>query len=224
MNKVGIKEISFTSLNHPIKPFKLPTNYGNINFNEYDYKQTINNKGLEEIASFFLDNFAYTSAHPFWKKCQKTNTEFNNKTYNDYIQELIKGYILKLKNPDTTLLLGYNKDKKLCAGLLTTPLNLSKYIKNNNTLYIDNLAVDKTYRNNNIAKQLLEKVINSSNGRYKNSFLIAYNESVPFYLKQNYKIINDKILSKNFFKSIKELRIDYPQYCTLMGKFLNILG
>lgn len=224
MNYLSNNNISFTSINNPIKPFVLKTKDGNLYFKEIDYNKKPTKKELKEIGSFFLDNFAYTSAHPYWKYCQKTNSQFDKNTYNEYVKELVDSYKTTFKNPDTTVLLGRNNKDELCAALYTLPLNLSNVIKNNKTLYVDSLAVNEQYRNNHVSKQLLEKVLNSSSDRFQNSFLIAYNEVVPFYLKQGYKVLDNNSLDDDFIRSIKELRKDYPQYCTLMTKKLDVLG
>ncbi len=224
MKDLTINHISFTSKNNPIKPFVLQTKDGELHFQEIDYSKKLAKKKLKEIGSFFLDNFAYTSSHPYWKYCQKNNSEFDKETYDIYVKELVDSYKTTFKNPDTTVLLGRNNKNELCAALYTLPLNLSKVIKNNKTLYVDSLAVNEQYRNNHVSKQLLEKVLNSFGNRFQNSFLIAYNEVVPFYLKQGYMVIDKASLNDDFVKSIKELRIDYPQYCTLMAKNLDVLG
>ncbi len=218
------ENLTFKSVNHPIKPFVLETKSGRLYFEEFGYKNILNNRKLKEIGSFFLDNFAYTSAHPFWKKCQRLAPTFDKEVFDGYVKGLTDEYSETFKLPDTTVLLGQNDKNELCAALYVQPLNLSQEIKNNNTLYIDSLAVNKKYRRNNVSKDLLNKVIESTKGRYEDSVLVAYNESVPFYLKQGYKIMEPEKLSENFIRSLKELRVDYPEYCVLMTKTLSLKG
>lgn len=209
--------INFGSINHPINAFRLKTNKGNIIFNEIKLDQKIDHKNLKEIASFFLDNFAAQSTHPFWKKCRKKAPEYDYNVYREYRRDNLINPIKDLyKNPDATILIGRKKNNKIAAAIVVDPLNISQNIKDKNTLYLDLLAVDKNYRKNNVAKNLIEKIFSTTKGRYRDCLLIAYNESVPFYQKigfdylQNNKLINE--LAKH--------RIDYPEYASFLIKNL----
>ena len=56
---------NFKSLNNPVKPFKIKTGNDVIYFKEIDYNKPVKKKLLKEISTFFLDNFANQSAHPY---------------------------------------------------------------------------------------------------------------------------------------------------------------
>lgn len=209
--------LGFTSLNNPVKPFTVKTKNDIITFKEIDYNKKVSNSFLQNMASFFLDNFANQSAHPFWKFCRKDTPTFNNKIYNSFLKDnMVPEYKKIIKNPDTTVLLGKNSKDELCAGIVSTPLNITDKIKNDKTLYIDSLAVDKEYRNNHVAQKLVDSVIDSSKGRYDDTFLVAYNESVPFYKKQGFSDIKNE----EFITNLAEDRLDYPEYASFLSKKL----
>ena len=216
-------KINFKSILQPVKPFTLKTNKGKIYFKEVDYTKTLKKSLLKEISTFFLDNFASTSAHPFWKKCRKKTTTFDKEIYKDYIDnDIIKTIKTRLKNPDTTLMLGKNPNKKLVAAILANPLDLTTFVKNNNTLYIDLLAVTPKYRGNNVGKQLLTNVIESTKNRYTDVFLIAYNESVPFYQKLGFKYLENRTYNQQIItNSLARERLDYPLYASFLTKPLD---
>lgn len=79
--------LGFTSLNNPVKPFTVKTKNDVITFKEIDYNKKVSNSFLQNMASFFLDNFANQSAHPFWKFCRKDTPTFNNKIYNSFVKD-----------------------------------------------------------------------------------------------------------------------------------------
>lgn len=227
MNIVGnnsYNNTNFKSLNHPIKPFTIKTMGDEIKFKEIDYtRKTYKSKFLKEIGSFFLDNFANQSSHPFWKQCRKGTADFNKNTYGDYLKTCMTDiYKQDFKNPDTTVLLGRNKHKKLTAAIITTPLNLSPITKDSETLYVDSLAVNKKYRGKHIAETLLNKVIDSSKNDFSDSFLVAYNESMPFYEKQGFKHLDEASPQQRvIIKDLAKQRIDYPQYASFVNKPLD---
>ena len=118
-------QIRFTSVNHPVKPFLIQTNDNVIKFKEWDYDKLPKKSALKEIAKFFLDNFANQSSHPFWKTCRKGTPTFIKSTYNNYVNFLVLNYKEQLKNPDTTLMLGRDKNGKISAAILAESLNLT---------------------------------------------------------------------------------------------------
>lgn len=209
--------VGFTSLNHPIKPFKIKTNQDVISFSEIDYTKNASKDFLQDVSNFFLDNFANQSAHPYWKQCRKDAQTFKKEVYDDYIKEcMLPSYSNLIQNPDTTMLLGKSSDGKICAGIVSTPLNLSAKVNNDRTLYIDSLAVDKEYRKNHIAQKLMNSVIDTSKGRYDDAFLVAYKESVPFYAKQGFVDTTNQELIDEVAKERK----DYPEFASCLSKKL----
>ncbi len=212
-------QIRFTSVNHPVKPFLIQTNDNVIKFKEWDYDKLPKKSALKEIAKFFLDNFANQSSHPFWKTCRKGTPTFIKSTYNNYVNFLVLNYKEQLKNPDTTLMLGRDKNGKISAAILAEPLNLTPIVKDNKTLYIDSIAVDKNYRGNHIGKRLINDVVKSINERYTDVFLVAYNESVPFYKKLGFVSLNNKYYAqRKIIDSLSEERKDYPEYASFLTK------
>jgi len=222
MNDIKNNQMHFKSLNHPIKPFKLKAGNDIIKFKEIDYTQKPSKELLVDTFTFFLDNFANQSSHPYWKKCRKHTETFERKTYINKIISEINHFKKALKNPDTTLMIGRNKDNKISAAIFATPLNLTPIVKNNNTLYIDSIAVNKEYRGYNIGKNLLENVIKSTNDRYNDVFLVAYKESEPFYTKQGFKTLKNRGANQsNYIENLASERIDYPKYASFLNRPIN---
>ena len=216
------RQISFKSFNHPVRPFKINTGSDTIYFKELDYKRPAKKRLLKEVATFFLDNFANQSSHPFWETCRRGTKTFIKSTYKDYISESINTYKELLKNPDTTVMLGRNRSKKLTAAILAEPLNLTPLVKDNNTLYIDSIAVDKVYRGNHIGNQLMKNVINSTKNRYTDVFLVSYKESETFYKKQGFTPLNPEHKGqKKIIKSLAKERLDYPEYASFLTKTID---
>ena len=67
----------------------------------------------------------------------------------------------------------------------------------------------------------MNKVINSSKYRFEDSFLVAYNESVPFYKRMGFKITAGTPQNSKTIKEVASERIDYPEYAQFMEKSLS---
>lgn len=219
MNISNNTSLNFKSLNNPVKPFKVQTSEGEISFKEINYNKKPRKPLLKEVSTFFLDNFAATSSHPYWEKCRKGGEQFDEDEYDFFIECDMDNYKKTLENPDTTVLLGRDKGHKLVSAVFAHPLEETPIINDDNTLYIDSIAVDKKYRGNNVGKKVLENVIESTKNRYTDTFLVAYNESVPFYEKDGFKKLdsNDKN-QKAVIENLAETRKDFPQYASFMTK------
>jgi len=209
--------VSFSSLKCPVKPFIIETSKGKLYCSEIDYSKSYDNIFCRKISQFFLDIFANTSSHPFWKKCRKPTLD--KKIYEDYIISTIADYKKNFPDADTTVLLAKDKNNNFVGGIHSTKLNLSREITDKDTLYIDGLAIKTEYRGQNIGKILLEKVIQASKNRFTDVFLVAYKESTGFYEKLNFKKMDKNDSAQDFaIKRLAELRIDYPKYADLMYK------
>lgn len=207
--------IHFSSLRCPIKPFRIKTSKGYLYCTEIDYKKNYPDKFYKKIGKFFLDNFANTSSHPFWKKCRKPN--LNKEIYNDYVNSSIESYKQYFRNPDSTVLLVKNSKQQLVGTLYSRPLELSKTLTDKDTLYIDSLAIKQKYRGNDVGKKVLNKILNASKDRFGEVFLVAYKESARFYEKLRFIKMSKNDPSQTF--AISELakeRIDYPDYVDFM--------
>lgn len=229
--------VGFTSRNCPVKPFTVQTRNDIITFKEIDYtkksetsllKRVVTfvrdkfiktkESSVQDIATFFLDNFAHQSSHPFWKLCRKDDPAYNKKIYKEYLnKEMVASYKKSFDNPDTTVLIGKDSKNKIRAGIITEPLNLSEDLKNDKTLYIDSLAVDKDFRNNHLGKQMIDSVVDSNKEKFDDTFLVAYTESVPFYEKQGFKSIEDE----KIIKGVAKERCDFPVYALPLNKIIE---
>ena len=212
--------ISFSSLRCPVKPFTIETSKGTLYCSEMDYTKTYKTSFYKKLGQFFLDIFANTSAHPFWKKCRKPTLEKD--VYDDYIKSTVSDYIKYFSDPDTTVILAKDKRNRLVGAIHTRKLNLEHKIKDEDTLYIDGLAVNPKYRGQNVGKTLLEKVLEASKERFSQVFLVAYTESAKFYEKLGFERMNPKDKAQRYaIKRLSNIRIDYPQYADYLQKDLG---
>lgn len=212
--------ISFSSRNCPIKPFTIKTSKGTLYCNEINYNERYKKTFYKQIGEFFLDIFANTSSHPFWVKCRKPTLD--QKVYDDYIKSSIKEYKKFFKEKDTTVLIAKDENNNIAGAIYTRKLNLGKRLKDDNTLYIDGLAVLPEYRGQNLGKKLLKKVLSESKERFSQAFLVAYKESTAFYEKLKFQKMNPKNNAQKYaIKQLSDIRIDYPEYVDLMQKNLG---
>lgn len=209
---------TFKSLNNPIKPFVIKGDDDEIKFEEVDYTKPQSEELLDNVSEFFLDNFVKQSTYPNDKILRKDTPDFNENSYKTIKKEVMKDPLKEsLKDADTTLMLGFNKNKELVAGINTLNLNVAPYIQDNKTLYVDSLAVDKKYRGLHIGQTLINKVIESSKDKYTDVFLMSYNKSVPFYEKQNFNKVQDTTITETLSSYIPE----HPEHMTFMERTIN---
>lgn len=217
----NFNNIHFKSLNHPIKDFTLSTNNGEIKFKEMKFDKFYPEKSLGKIFSFFLDNFANQSSYPSWLYYRKNAPEYIPQAYDWFLKNsFIKTFDDQHQNADATMLVGKNKDRQVVAGILAYPFESQRKIKNGRTLWIEMLAVDNIYRNNHIATKLIDKVLEKTKDLYDNIFLIAYNESVPFYQKVGFEHLPEKG-HKRLIKQLAQERPDYPKFASFLFKKLH---
>ena len=209
--------ISFSSLNCPIKPFTIKTSKGDLYCSEIDYSKSYKKCFYKNIGEFFLDIFANTSSHPFWKKCRKPTLEKD--VYDDYVASSIKDYKKYFKDRDTTVILVKNSSQRLVGAIYSRVMDLGKHLRDKDTLYIDGLAISPEYRGMDVGKKLLSKVLDSSKERFSDVFLVAYKESTPFYEKLKFKKMDTNDSAQKYaIKKLADERIDYPQYVDFMQK------
>lgn len=212
--------VSFTSFNNPIKPFKVMTRHGEVCFREVNYRFRPHNGFYRKLATFFIDIFADTSSHPFWKSLRKPLS--NKPVYEEYINDDMKKYKLSLSNNDTTILIGRDKKKNIVAALYSKQLKESMILRDFETLYLDSIAVDKNYRGDNLGKIMLQKLCESSKNKFTDIFLVAYKEAMGFYQKNGFSFLNIFRPEEQFVISeMAKVRIDYPEYSEFMSKKLN---
>jgi len=210
---------SFSSLRCPVKPFTIQTSKGTLYCSEIDYTKVYKTSFYKKLGQFFLDIFANTSSHPFWEKCRKPTIDKD--VYDDYINSSISDYRKFFSDPDTTLIFAKDKRNRLIGAIYTRKLYLDHKIKDEDTLYIDGLAVNPKYRNFNVGRTLLEKVLNTSKERFSQTFLVAYKESSKFYEKLGFEYMDPKSNAQKFaIKKLSHIRIDYPKYADFMQKDL----
>ncbi len=208
--------LSFTSLQNPIKPFKIRTSKGTLFCSEIDYTKKQDDDFYKGFVKYFLDIFAHTSSHPFWEKCREPN--LNKWTYKRYVKSTSKELKNFLQDKDTTLLTVKDKNDNLVGAIYTRKLDLSKKIRDDDTLYVDSIAISPEYRGFSIGKKILKKVLNNSKKRFKEVFLVAYKESEKFYEKLGFTNLENTTAGTYIYKQLKKVRIDYPQYVSFWEK------
>jgi predicted N-acetyltransferase YhbS len=212
--------LTFTSYSNPIKPFNIKTGLGTVSVHEVNYKHQPDNSFLRKLAAFFLDNFAQTSSHPYWKEYRKPHQ--NQFKYDSYIEDEIKHIKNALNSKDTTILVAKDKEKNIIGAIYTKKLHEGKHVVDSNTLYVDSLAVDKKYRGNEIGANLLKSVLYTSRKRFSDAFLIAYREAIPFYYKLGFKSLGFKKPQEHYVISeLAKNSDDYPAFVDYLTLKLN---
>lgn len=210
------QQTSFTSVNNPIRNFRIKTSNGIVNVSEFTELDSMLFNRLGELSKFVVDSFIEGSNSPGWKKYTKPK-------YKEAYQSKVGRFNYVIKNVfeqddgNSNILVARNKDGNIVGALISFTLREVKGLKDKKTLYIDSLGVDKKYRHNNIAKKLMEKVFIAGKDVYSDSLLTSYNSAVPFYEKIGYKKadLNNPII-KMFHEILRQDRTDMPKYTKLM--------
>jgi ribosomal protein S18 acetylase RimI-like enzyme len=212
-------KLLFKSYNQPIRKFAIEAGEDIIRFEEIDYKSKNQGNLINKISEFFVDNFARQSKNPFFKNLKRNSKDFNQNSYDTFKKESETIPIKKMisTNDDTTLLIGYNKRGEISAGIFAHPLDIEQGVKDNDTLYINSLAVSPKYRGHHVGEVVLDKVLDSVGDRYSDVFLEAFNEATPFYQKLGFK----QVSNPNLTTELSKTNPAYPKYETFMEKTLD---
>lgn len=213
--------INFSSKNNPIPNFQIKTDKGVLFVKEITSKDILNESKLKEITKFFANNFINNTNDP-------SLTQYKNpKNYNKYLKMLdrIKNYYKQMYVEDDgnlTVLEARNSLGDICASVVTNTFKDISGLFDSRTCYVDSIAVRKDYRKKHVATKLMDKAIDCSKGIYTDVFLASDNMSVPFQLKNGYRIMDyANEPERVIMDRINKFRGDYPNYITFMDKRLD---
>ena len=121
---------------------------------------------------------------------------------------------------NTTLLVAKDSKNRIQGACLSSPCFMIPS-SIDNTLWIDSLAVNKTYRNEQIASHLLDTTLNINKGTFTDVFLTGTNFAEKFYLKKGFIPLNP--LNDGQFKLLEILsrRYDMNKYVIPFTKVLQ---
>lgn len=216
ISPVQNQQTSFTSLNNPIRNFRMKTSNGIVNVQEFTEFDSMLFDRLGELSKFLIDSFIEGSSSPKWKKYKKPK-------YKDAYQSRVGRFNYVIKNVfeqddgNSNILIARSKKGNIVGAIITYTLREVKGLKDQKTLYIDSLGVDKKFRHNNIAKKLIEKVLEAGKDVYADGMVTSCNNAVPFYEKLGFKRadINNPIV-KMYQDILSKKRSDIPKYTKLM--------
>lgn len=212
--------ISFGSLNNPIKHFRIHTPKGRLNVNEYRLKPKSVNFSFD-VSKFFNDNFLENSTDPLWKEYLKPENKLRylgkNQRYAKYLRDVFKN-----DDGNTTLLIARDSQNKIKAAVLSLGFDEPVSLVDPKLCNLEAIAVDKDFRGFHIGKRLLEKTLQSAQNAFTDVVLTAYEKAIPFYEKMGFKILPQNTVKTDFFyKEIQKERDDIPKYVQIMSKPLR---
>ena len=207
---------TFTSINNPIRAFKIKTKLGNVVVREFKQENCNSQHDLTQLSKFFVDNFIQGSTSPGWKKFGRHENlvMYRNKvlSFNYFIES-----VFKKDDGNSNILVAKDKFNNIVGAIITTKLREVRGLSDSKTMYIDSLAVAQEYRRNNVAKILMEKVFLAGKDIYTDVILAGYNRAVPFYQKLGFKKVDLKNpIEKMYYDILREDRTDIPHYTKLL--------
>ncbi len=214
--------ITFGSRNNPINPFLIKTKIGNLNVREF----TLNDKNIEkeilDTADLFVYNFATNTKDPTYL-CLPFAPKQIYKSVVEGFARYIKN-VLQTDDGNVTYLIAKNQFGKTEACCMTSSLNAFGSLNEPNSLYVSNIAVNKSYRGNKVGSTMVNKIIEASYNRFSDLVLVADNCAVPAYKKRwNLEEFKPKDeIQEKVFNLMRETQDDYPEYVTFMHKPLDI--
>lgn len=215
MKTQRVDNVYFSSLNNPVKRFKIYTPKGKLHVEEVRLKDK-SVKFSYNISKFINDNFIDGSCDPLWKDYLKPENSLlyigKNERYAKYLRD-----IFKTDDGNTTLLIAKDSQNNIKAAALSLSFNDVPSLKDSRLCSVDALAVDRDYRKFSVGKILMNKSLKSAQQAFTDAVLTGYNKAVPFYKKLGFEILPEDTAKKRFFYSeICKTREDIPEYTQIM--------
>ena len=221
INTANNSQISFYSKRNPIGAYKIATTLGTLRVAEVDFDKGLSHSFIKRINKFFLKNFAEKSQDEYYleykngnKKCRKHRL----KDMEEYYREIFED---STYDDNITLLIAKDKHNKIQGACLSTSCcELPGCF--DTTLWVDALAVNKKYRNEGIARELITKIIEVSKKSYTDVFLTGSNFAAKFYEKLGFKELDfAKSHQRTIIKYLEDTREDFPEHVKAFSLILQ---
>jgi len=213
--------VAFGSKNRPIKSFQIPTSKDELSVTEMKATDCKAKKETHKLAKFYVDNFIDGSIDPSWKKYKDSANKAKYEKKINAIADFIEGVFSK-DDGNSTVLVARDSKNKIRGSVMTYSFDEIKGLEDPKTFYLDSLAVDKSYRHNQIGTILANKSLETAKGIFTDAVLTGYNKAVPLYLKLGFKVSEINCPTKKaVFNKIVETRTDIPKYTQLMEMSLD---
>ncbi|MBP7212594.1 GNAT family N-acetyltransferase [bacterium] len=224
-------QTTFGSKNVPIESYKINTRNGELTVSELKDINTLSDKEQQNLSEFFMDNFIEGSENPYIKNLSKKTQKC---TYNGSvgcITEHLKNLFAK-DDGNNTVLLAKDTNGKVQAGIVTHSfVDEIPTLNDPKTFYLDYIVVNKEYRKNGIASNLINKTLETAKG-FNDALLAGYNHAVPLYEKLGFEVQNFCLKAETYGEQVRQSVIsefqnnihDIPKYTQLMIKPLKNSG
>lgn len=215
LRDINCNSYSFGSKNCPIKPFKINTNNGVL------FAKEISKKDLLDSGAFSFE--CALESLPFMQIqrdiLSKDTFLIGNLYANFHKQTLAK------KDGNSTILIAKDSNHKIKA--LFTIESFDEFARKENgfsdvrTGYIGECMIAPEFRRQGIGKILLDKILQTSKGYFSDIFLESSNESVGFYNKAGFEVLNTSISAIRKINNYILTNRSDRDYITLMSKSLD---
>lgn len=213
--------VHFRSRNNPVPNFNIKTKQGDLHVKEIFLTDKEFKSEIAGATVFFFKNILDTTQNPAYLKILNLPNKIRTHIFKSSINTQIE--LLKEGANDSTFLVAKDINGVTKAGCMTMPFTYIRQVKDDKTLYVANVAVDREYRKNNVGIKMVDKIVECSNNRFTDMTLFAENGAIPAYKKawglQEFSPKDEKqdLINKKITKS----RLDYPKYVAFMHKSLD---
>ena len=213
--------LNFTSINNPVKPFKVSTKHGWLSVEEIGASEYTRPEFIKRITKFFIDNFSKDTKDPFWLTYHNGSPEEKQKTF-----DILEGYYAQIFNdkknqPNLTLLVAEDENDEIQGACLTYG---SHEIPESfeSTLYVDSMATNKKYRGQKLAYNMLDKSLKANKNTFTDVYLTSTKFADDFYEKSGFVKLNPDIeVEKTILDHVAKIRQEYPEHITPYHKPLQ---
>lgn len=216
-----MSSVNFGSLNNPVKPFVISTKQGKLFVKEVFEHDKDFNKELLHSTAFYLCNFSQTSTNPYIARFFDLPRFIQKKLLKDCFN--FQRNLFKKSDGNMTLLVAKDSENQLQASCMTTIMTDICKIKDKQSFYVANVAVDNKYRKNHVGIDMVNKILEASNNQFSDMTLFAENGAVPSYKKAwgLKEFIPETEDQKRLDKFISRSRWDYKKHVIFMHKPLD---
>ena len=216
-----MNNVNFKSRYNPVPGFSINTKLGKLNVKEVSLKDKNIDNDIVQSANLFLYNYATNTEDPGFLRFVNTSDKEYKRGVSNFADFIKKTLITDDGN--ITYLIARDSSGKIQASCITSSLDEFGGVCDKNTLYVNNVAVNKNYRGNHVGSIMTNKIIDASQNRFSDLVLVADNCAIPSYKKGwNLEIFAPKDATQlKALDIMAKSRPDYPDYVNFMHKPLD---